>query len=223
MACNPFHNPRPEFKKLYIFGAGGSGREVAWLAEQSWGSEVEIEFVVDIPDYPRQAINRHAIRLITELTPDRSARIVVAIGAPYARRRIAAICAATRLQEGVVVHPRAEISDSVELGPGTIICAGAILTTNICVGRHVHINLGCTVSHDAIIGDFATLSPGVHVSGHVHIGRGAFIGTGANIINGSADAPLMIGDDAVIAAGACVIKSVDRGALVAGVPATRRR
>lgn len=223
MKCNPFHNPTPGFEKLYIFGAGGFGREVAWLAKQAWVSKVEIEFLVDIPDYPRHAINGHAIRLITEITPDSSARIVVAIGDSAARRRIAALCAATGLQEAIVVHPRAEISDSVELDPGTIICAGAILTTNIHVGRHVHINLDCTVGHDAFIGDFATLSPGVHVSGHVHIGEGAFIGTGANLINGSAGDPLVIGEGAVIAAGACVTRSVDRGALVAGVPATRKR
>lgn len=223
MTCNPFHKPRPDFKKLYIFGAGGSGREIAWLAKQAWGREIEVEFLVDIPGYPRQDINGHGIRFITEVTPDSSARIVIAVGDPSARRRIAALCAATGLQEAVVVHPRAEMSDSVELGIGTIICAGVILTTNIRIGRHVHINVGCTVSHDAIIGDFATLSPGVHVSGHVHIGQGAFIGTGANLINGSADTPLVVGDDAVIAAGACVTKSVDRGALVAGVPATRKR
>lgn len=223
MTCNPFHNPRPDFKKLYIFGAGGFGREVAWLTEQSWGSEVEIEFLVDIPNSPKQAVNGHGIRLITEVTPDNSARIVIAVGDPPARRRIAALCATTGLRETVVVHPRAEISDSVELGSGTIICAGVILTTNIRIGRHVHINLDCTVGHDAVIGDFATLSPGVHVSGHVHIGQGAFIGTAASLINGSADSPLVIGDDAVIAAGACVTRSVDHGALVAGVPATRKR
>lgn len=223
MPCNPFHKPKPGFKKLYIFGAGGSGREVAWLAEQSWSSEVEVEFLVDIPDYPRQPVNGHAIRLITEITLNNSTRFVVAIGDPSARCRIATLCAATTLQETTVVHPRAEISDSVELGPGTVICAGVILTTNIRVGRHVHINIGCTVSHDAVIGDFATLSPGVHVSGHVHIGQGAFVGTGAHIINGSADAPLIIGDWAIIAAGACVTKSVNAGALVAGVPAIRKR
>jgi len=223
MPCNPYHKPKPEFKKLYIFGAGGSGREVAWLAEQSWGSEVEIEFLVDIPGHPMQPVNGHVVRLASEALPGSTSRFVIAIGDSLARRKIATLCAAIPLKEVTVVHPRAEISDSVKLGPGTVVCAGAILTTNIRVGRHVHINIGCTVSHDAVIGDFATLSPGVHVSGHVHIGHGAFIGTGVNIINGSADAPLIIGDGAVIAAGACVTKSVDAGALVAGVPATRKR
>lgn len=223
MPCNPFHKPSPGFKKLYIFGAGGFGREVAWLAKQSWGSEVEIEFLVDISGYPRQAVNGHAVRFMAEVMSNNSARFVIAVGDPSARRRIATLCDAIPLREAIIVHPRAEISDSVELGPGTVICAGVILTTNIYVGLHAHINLDCTVGHDAVVGDFSTLSPGVHVSGHVHIGQGVLIGTGANIINGSADAPLVIGDGAIVAAGACVTKSVDAGALVAGVPAVRKR
>lgn len=223
MNCNRFHNQIPDFATLYVFGAGGSGREVAWLAEQSWGSRVKIEFVVDIPNHPRRDINGHRVKLITEVTPDSSARLVIAVGDSRARRRIAARYTDTGLRETIMVHPRAEISDSVEIGSGSIICAGVVLTTNIRVGRHVHVNVGSTISHDAVINDFATLSPGVHVSGHVHIGLGAFIGTGANVINGSPDTPLVIGDGAVVAAGACVTKSVARDALVAGVPAVRKR
>lgn len=223
MPGNPFHKSSPSFKKLYIFGAGGSGREIAWLAQQSWGREIDIEFLVDIPDFPVRAVNGHPVRLITEITSNSSSRFVAAIGDPSARRRVATLCNAVPLQETIVIHPRAEISNSVELGLGTIICAGAILTTNIHIGRHVHINIGCTVSHDTVIDDFATLSPGVHISGHVRIGQGVLIGTGANIINGSADAPLTIGNGAIIAAGACVTKPVDAGALAAGVPAVRKR
>jgi sugar O-acyltransferase (sialic acid O-acetyltransferase NeuD family) len=223
MPCNLFHNPKPSFKKLYIFGAGGSGREIAWLAEQSWGSEIEIEFLVDISGYSTQPVNGYMVRQASEILPSTAARFIVAIGNPSARRRVADLCSAIPVQETIIVHPRAEISDSVELAPGAVVCAGAILTTNIRIGRHVHINIDCTVSHDAVIGDFATLAPGVHVSGHVHIGQNTSIGTGANIINGSDQSPLIIGDNAVVAAGACVTRDVPADALVAGVPAVRKR
>lgn len=223
MPCNPFHREAPGFTKLYVFGAGGYGREVAWLAEQAWGGQVAVELVVDKPEYVTTDINGLGVRLLAHIIPDASARFVVAIGDPAARRRIAALCRAASLRETLIVHPRAELSRLVEIGEGTIICAGVIATTNIRIGQHVHVNLNCTIGHDAVIGDYATLSPGVHVSGHVHIGEGAFIGTGANIINGSADVPLVIGEGAVVAAGACVTKPVDAGALVAGVPAVRKR
>jgi serine acetyltransferase len=83
----------------------------------------------------------------------------------------------------------------------------------------VQINLDCTVGHDVVMGDYTTLAPGVHVSGCVRFGQRAYVGTGATIINGTQDAPLIIGDDAVIGAGACVTKSVPTGLTVVGVPA----
>jgi acetyltransferase-like isoleucine patch superfamily enzyme len=69
------------------------------------------------------------------------------------------------------------------------------------------------------MGDYATLSHGVHVSGCVTLGRRVFIGVGAVIINGTLDKPILIGDDAVVAAGACVTKSVPAGVTVMGIPA----
>jgi acetyltransferase-like isoleucine patch superfamily enzyme len=78
------------------------------------------------------------------------------------------------------------------------------------------------VSHDVIIGGYATLAPGVKVSGRVRIGARAYIGTNASIINGESDAPLLIGDDAVVGAAACVTRDVAPATTVVGVPARPR-
>jgi sugar O-acyltransferase (sialic acid O-acetyltransferase NeuD family) len=145
------------------------------------------------------------------------------VGDPEQRIRIVGRAESLGMAAATLVHPRVEASRWLEIGPGSILCAGVIATTNIVIGAHVHINLDCTIGHDVVIGDYATLSPGVHVSGNVTIGKRVFIGTGATIINGSATSPLSIGDGAVIAAGACVTKPVEPGALVAGVPAVRKR
>lgn len=111
------------------------------------------------------------------------------------------------------------MSQWVEIGEGTVICAGNILTTNIVLGKQVQINLDCTIGHDVMMQDYATLAPGVHVSGCVHIGKRVYIGTGAVIINGTPDHPLVIEDDAVIGAGAVVTRPVPPGVTVVGVPA----
>jgi sugar O-acyltransferase (sialic acid O-acetyltransferase NeuD family) len=120
-----------------------------------------------------------------------------------------------------LVHPNVCIGsgeiffhESVILRDGAIITAGNILTINIEVGSHVHLNLDCTVGHDTRIDDFATISPGVHISGRVHIGSGAFIGTGATIIEG-----ITVGEGAVIGAGACVTKDIPAFKMAYGVPA----
>jgi len=79
------------------------------------------------------------------------------------------------------------------------------------------------------IDDAATIAPGVRILCHdassyrriratwvapVRIGKRAFIGTEAVIMPG-----VEVGDDAIVAAGAVVTRSVEPGTIVAGIPA----
>jgi len=205
-------------EKLAIYGGSGFGREVAWLAQEC-GLDV-VCFIDD--DESRQGKSLNEIPVISLAEARRvfaSAGVVGGVGHPKTREMLMARAAKAGYDFATLVHPRVERSQWVEIGEGTVICAGNILTTNIVLGRHVQINLSCTVGHDVVMGDFATLAPGVHVSGCVRLGRRAFIGTGAVIINGTADVPIVIGDDAVVGAGAVVTKSVPAGGTVVGVPA----
>jgi sugar O-acyltransferase (sialic acid O-acetyltransferase NeuD family) len=220
---NPFYKQTADFRRLYIFGAGGSGREIDWLAEQSWGDEVERVFLVDQLEFLCSAINNIPVQLLQNVEVKPDCRFTIALGDGARRRRAAHACLDRGLLPTTIVHPRAEISHWVSLGEGVVICAGTAISVNVSLGDFVHVNVGCTISHDVSLGEFTTLSPGVHIAGHVQIGRGVFIGTGASIINGQSGQPLIIGDDAVVAAGACVTQSVEAGAMVAGVPAVRKR
>jgi sugar O-acyltransferase (sialic acid O-acetyltransferase NeuD family) len=216
---NPFQDVDPDFRHLYVFGAGGFGREVAWLAEQAWGERVEIRFLVDRPEYLREPVNGIPVELASGIEPGDDARFLVALGDPAARQAAALALAARGMRPATLVHPRVEMSRFVDVGPGTVVCANSVLTCNLVLGAHVQVNLACTIGHDAVIGDFSTLSPGVNISGCVHLESGVFVGTNACIINGKSGSPLRIGEGAVIAAGACVTKDVPPHALVAGVPA----
>ncbi len=137
---------------------------------------------------------------------------VIGIGSPVIRRQID--------QQGdgrdcpVLIHPSATIGREVELGPGTIICSHVSITNHITLGRHVHVNLNSTIGHDVTLGDYVTLSPAVSISGNVHAEPGVFFGTGANVNPG-----LNVGVDAVVGTGAAVIRDVNPGVTVVGVPA----
>lgn len=213
----------PTPRKLVIFGAGGHGRELAWLAEQIGWKKSDLFFIVDKPQYLTQPVNGIPVCLLDDIKHQEETGYVVALGDALARERSANLCEQAGLIATSLIHPKIELSPSVAIGQGAVICAGTIITTNIQIGRQVHINIGCTISHDAVLGDYTTLSPGVNIAGHVQLGKHVFIGTGATIINGNADNPLTIGDGALIAAGACVTTSVEPGAMVAGVPAVRKR
>lgn len=208
--------------RLYIYGAGGAGREIAWLAHDIW-PKAELTFLVEDPKWASEPVNGIPVRLLADLRNAQGAAFVVALGDAGARERGAAACVQAGLRPTSLVHPRADISSWVEIGAGAIVCAGSVVTTNVKIGAHVYVNVGCTVSHDVVLEDFATLSPGVHLAGNVHVGRGAFLGIGASVIHGRPGEPVVIGSGAVVAGGACVTQSVPAGAMVAGVPATIKR
>jgi sugar O-acyltransferase (sialic acid O-acetyltransferase NeuD family) len=208
-------------KKIAIYGASGFGREVAWLVESCQDGRVVACFIDDDPQKQGTVLNDIPVLSLEQAAKQHlDAKIVGGVGNPTIRELLMIKAAACGFGFDTLVHPRVEMSNWVEMGIGAVICAGNILTTNIRLGVHVQINLDCTIGHDVVLDDYTTLAPGVHVSGYVYLGKRVYIGTGAVIINGTQDKPISIGNDAVIGAGACVIKPVAAGTIVMGVPAS---
>jgi len=206
-------------KKILVYGSGGFGKEVAWLIDSI--NEFELvgfiddtvtlqgTSVVDMPVYGfDDAVNQYS-----------EACVVIAQGKPKNRELLANKIKNVGMELATLIHPKTEISRRVICGEGTVICAGNSITVDISMGENTQINLNCTIGHDVVMGDYCTLSPGVHISGHVHMGNRVFIGTGAVIINGSKDSPLIIEDDVMIGAGSCVTKSLKAGNTYVGIPA----
>ena len=210
-------------EQVAIYGGGGFGREVAWLISSCNVPETKYEitcFIEDKKELIGKRLNGYPVLSFSEAVrkyPE--TRIVLGVGNPHSRLGIVDKVLHANLEVRTIIHPGVQLSPWVEIGNGTVICTGSVLTTNITLGNYVQINLNCTIGHDAILKDFATLAPGVHISGSVHVGRLVYIGTGATIINGTQDNPIEIGDGAVIGAGACVTKSVENGVTVVGIPA----
>jgi sugar O-acyltransferase (sialic acid O-acetyltransferase NeuD family) len=204
--------------ELVIYGAGGFARELAWLATEC-GHKV-LAYIDDSPSTHGQRLNGVEVTGLEDAAVRfPNAAVAIGIGSPLQREAVATKATAAGLRHALLIDPRVVRSTWTELGEGTVICAGSILTTNIRIGRHVQVNLHCTIGHDVVMDDFATLAPGVHISGWVHVAKGAYLGTGAVVINGTAGKPIVIGDGAVVGAGACVVKSVEPGMTVVGVPA----
>jgi len=210
------HGP-PSF---VIIGAGGHGREVLDIVEAAGCRDRFLGFVddADLAPVARERIARRDSTVLGGLAwlADRDDHYVIGIGTSSVRRRIDDRLGHDR-PAPTLCHPSASIGSEVHLGPGVIIGAQSTVTTNVTIGRHSHLNVGCSVQHDSVLGDYVTMSPGVFVNGDVVIGSDVFFGTGAIVTRGCT-----VGDGAVVGAGAVVLADVPPGARVVGVPAARR-
>lgn len=203
-------------KKIYIVGAGGFAREVAWLIEDINEKNPTWEimgFVDENEDNIGKELNGYKVLGNLEyLNKQEKANVTIAIGTGEIRENIS-----NKIKNHefpVLIHPSVIISRFVNIGEGTIICAGSIITTNIEIENHVIINLDCTIGHDVNLKNYTTILPSVNVSGNVVIDERTMVGTGSAIIQG-----IKIGKDSIIGAGSIVVKEIPSSCTAVGNPA----
>lgn len=207
-------------KSVVIIGAGGFGREVLEIfKEQNAGQEVWriLGFVDENKELCGKVVNGYpvlgSIDWLREHNRD-DLGCVCAIGSCEDRKRVVERLQDVRIAFQTAIHPSVIMSRSVEVGRDVIICAGSILTVDIEIGDHVHIDTNCTVAHDVIIGSYSRLGPGVRLSGADRLGEGVYVGTGATLVN-----QISIGNWSTVGAGAVVLESLPEYVVAAGVPA----
>jgi len=193
--------------KKGIIGAGGFGREVYWSL--SLIERVNTKFFVDDKYWDD---TNDLILPISKFNPSEY-KIVVAIGDPRDRFDMV-----ERLPKKTKyfthIHPSVQIlGDDVEINEGSIICAGTIITTNVKIGKHAHLNLQTTIGHDCEIGDYFTTAPGAKISGNCKIYDCVYVGTNASIKE-----KLSIHSLTTIGSNAAVVKNIEEPGTYVGVP-----
>lgn len=193
--------------KKAIIGAGGFAREV----KAQMGDHTIKCFIDD--QYWKE--NNEYIFPLSEFDPQEY-EVVVAIGDPKTRYEII-----SRLPKEtkffVFKHPSAQIlGNDINVGQGSIICAGVIITTNIVIGDHAHLNLHTTIGHDCRIGNYFTTAPGAKISGNCDIGDYVYIGT-----NASVKEKTNICNESIIGLNAGVVKHITESGTYIGTPAKK--
>jgi sugar O-acyltransferase (sialic acid O-acetyltransferase NeuD family) len=196
-----------------IYSYGGFAREaIRLIREQYKGEEV---IAVDDAPFGRSVSYQEA----KNIAAGQDASFVIASAEASTRRKHTALVEADGFQLFSTKACTSIIGDNVTIGEGSIISDYAILTADMTIGRAFHCNIYSYVAHDCIIGDFVTLAPRVSVNGRVIIEDDVYIGTGATILPGQRNDPIVIGKGAVIGAHALVTKNIEPGTTVVGMPA----
>jgi sugar O-acyltransferase (sialic acid O-acetyltransferase NeuD family) len=198
-----------------VLGAGGHAKVVI-ATLQAAGFRVAAVFDDDAAKQGTVLLGVEVRGTLDDFARSSHRRAVVAIGNNSTRAQVVARLGAQlpAVEWVTAIHPRACVHDSVKLGAGSVVFAGAVIQPDTSVGTHAIINTGVTVDHDCAIGDFVHLAPGTHLAGDVRVDRGAFVGVGAAALPGR-----HVGEWATVGAGAVVVKDVPAGATAVGVPA----
>jgi len=196
--------------KIIIVGAGGHGQVVAesLQARAAAGSDIEILGFVD--DGP---VARHRFPVLGSIADLRAIphdAAIVAIGDNITRDRLSERLRSSGERIISAIHPTAIVVGGVEIDDGAMVCAGAIAATGAAIGRGVILNTGSSIDHHCRVGEYAHIAPG----GEVSIGRRVLVGIGARVLP-----RITVGHDAVVGAGAVVIRDVPPRTIVTGIPA----
>lgn len=216
---------------LLVVGAGGFAREAAQAVRDAATADLASGRVPrwrlaghldDNPALHGRDVDGVEVLGGCDLVHSRpSARVVVCVGSPrdYAvRARLVRRLALPETRYATVVHPTASVSESSELGAGSVLLAHCVLTAAVRVGAHVAVMPHTVLTHDDTIGDFATLASGVRLGGGVRLGRGAYVGAGALVREYTT-----VGAWSLTGMGSTVLADVPPGEVWAGSPARRLR
>lgn len=205
-------------KKICIIGTGGFAREVMCLITDL-GKYDEVDCFMEVDEiweknWKNKTIMDKPVRPQSEFNPALYS-VTIGIGDPMIREKVT-----SQLPENTeyitLIHPSAVVSQWTEIEEGAVICAGCILTCDIKIGKHVHLNLHTTIGHDCNIGDFVTTAPGVNISGICNIDKSVYLGTSSATRQG-----INICSNVVIGMGAMVVKSIKEPGVYVGMPAKK--
>lgn len=199
-------------KKYCIVGCGGFGREVFVCLEDFLNTDIRKNTVFMVTS----SVVEHEIMGVPVISLDEFDpelyKVVIAVGDPIARKKIAENL--PRETEFIsIIHPTAVVSKYCEIGKGSIITAGCIVTCNIKLGKHTHLNLHSTIGHDCSIGNYFTTAPGTKISGNCKIGECVYFGTNSSVRQG-----IDIKDNITVGMGGVVVKNLLECGVYTGVP-----
>lgn len=209
-------------KELIIIGAGDFGRELTWLIQDINKKEIQYKIVGYLDDDTSKTgkvINGYPVlgnvSELKNLQEKNNISAVIAMQDGRIRKKIAEDTSWYHNWE-TLIHPSVIISETVQIGKGTILCANVAASVDSVIGDFCLFNIGTIIGHDCLISNYVSVMSNSTICGHVTIEEGAYLATNVSIVPGR-----RIGSWAKVGVGSSVISHVKEGTTVMGSPARR--
>ncbi len=200
-------------KQLVIIGAGGHGKVVSDIAALTGYDRIAFlddnEKLDTCNGYP-------VVGRVCDYTHYKDSDFSVAIGNGTVRSALLEKLQRDNMTIATLIHPNAVVANSVSIGVGTVVMAGAIINAESRIGKGCIINTAASVDHECVLSDYVHISAGTHLAGNVQVGKSTWLGIGAVVSNN-----LSICADSIIGAGAVVVQSITEKGTYIGVPAKK--
>lgn len=187
---------------MFLYGASGHAKVIIDIIKAQGGV---VEGLVDDNSNLKELNGIPVLHNANGLSP-----FIISIGNSKIRKMIAE---RLNCEFTTAIHPTAIISSTATIAEGTVIMQGAIIQTEVQIGKHCIINTKTSIDHECVIGDYVHIAPGCTISGDVHVADGSWIGAGTTIIQG-----IHVGKNCCIGAGSVIVKDIPDNSKAYGVP-----
>ena len=198
-------------QKIIIVGAGGFGREVAWVIDRINQRQEYYQvrgFCDDDPskenDLSDTSLFLGAVDQV--INGDLKCGFICAIGNNKLRRSLTDKFISVGFTPCSIIDPSAVIAHDAKVGGGSFVGINSVISVRSQVGTGCIVNHNVSVGHDVTVPDYAQLCPGVSVSGECRIGEGALLGSNSCTIPCKA-----MGDWSVLGVGGVLISDLEEG------------
>lgn len=202
--------------RIIIVGAGGFGREVLQWARDAWPDRVSrIAGFLSSASHG-VASDAEPLPVIDDplhFEPLPGDGLLLAIGIPETRRRVAETLESRGAEFLELIHPTAIVAATASIGSGSILCPYSIVSDSARVGRNVLLNYHASLGHDASAGDYAVLSPYATLGGNAHVEEDVFLGMHASVGPGK-----RVGARSKVSASSCALSNAPPDSIIFGVP-----
>jgi sugar O-acyltransferase (sialic acid O-acetyltransferase NeuD family) len=208
---------------LWIVGGSGAALEVWAVArameaagQQPWKIRGFL-VIAGTPEFDPEGLEVRDESTFLAAPPTSPALIVMGLGEPSLRQKVARTYASKGFRFATLIHPSVIIGPACRVGKGSVIMAQSVLETHVEVGDHTLLNVGCSIAHNGNLDAFCNLGPGVRLAGWVSLGTRCDLGVGCCV-----RPRVTLGPDTRVGAGAAVVADHPGTVTLVGVPAAPR-